>query len=187
MTREYEKLETERFKLSLAEGHQRIEIPARRNWFIIPFLMFWLVVWTTGGIAAFVTLFTNFSLFICFWFIGWALGWAFAAATLSWQLTGKELIRVVGQDLEVGYEMLGTKRMKLYRGGDVRRLMVDDAGNLLRYFQISIPFYHGANFGTIKFDYGAKTFRFGSGVDEAEAHAIVAILISSLPETALIP
>lgn len=184
MTREYEKIETERFRLRIVDGHQLIEIPARRNWFIIPFLMFWLSIWTVGGITAFVSLFSNFSLFICFWLGAWAVGWIFVAATLSWQLTGKELVRSVGQDLEIGYQMLGAKRMKLYCGSDIQRLSVDGAGNLMRLFQISIPFYHGANFGTMKFDYGPKTFRFGSSIEEAEAHSIIANIASKLPSTA---
>jgi hypothetical protein len=38
--------------------------------------------------------------------------------------------------------------------------------------------------GTIAFDYGARTYRFGSGMDEAEARAIVAHLQSRLPNAA---
>ncbi len=185
MTHVYEKVETERFKTRFVDGYEQIEIPARRNWFVIPFLMFWLCMWTVGGIMAFTSLLSDFSLFLIFWLCGWAIGWIFAAATISWQLTGKELVRTVGHDLEVGYQMLGFKRMKLYRGADVRKLSVDAAGNLMRHFQISIPFYHGANFGTLKFDYGAKTFRFGSGVEEAEARAIIAKLAPKIPSSAI--
>ena len=32
--------------------------------------------------------------------------------------------------------------------------------------------------GNIAFDYGAKTYRFGSGIDEAEARKIVGLLES---------
>jgi hypothetical protein len=35
--------------------------------------------------------------------------------------------------------------------------------------------------GTIAFDYGAKTFRFGGGLDEAEASHLIELLKSRYP------
>jgi hypothetical protein len=180
----YEKPEAVGFKTSFVDGYEQIEIPARRNWFILPFLVFWISMWTVGGIMAITSLFNEFSLFILFWLGGWVLGWIFAAGTISWQLTGREIVRMVGQDLEVGYQLLGFYKRKLYRGTDIHQLTVDASGSLLRYTRISIPIIRGSNFGTIKFDYGAKTFRFGSGLEEAEGRVIVSKLLTKLPKSA---
>jgi hypothetical protein len=187
MKRVYEELEKERFKTLIVDGREQIEIPARRNWFVLLFLMFWLTMWTFGGIAAIISLLSKFSLFVIFWLCGWAVAWIFVAATISWQLTGRELVSTVGMDLELGHQMFGLKRMKLYRGSDILKLMVDAPGNSMFNFQFSVPFYHGANFGKLKFDYGAKTFRFGSGVEEAEARTILAKIAPKIPSSATAP
>ncbi len=40
----------------------------------------------------------------------------------------------------------------------------------------------GNSVGTLAFDYGAKTFRFGAGIDEAEAKQIVAEIQNKFPQ-----
>ena len=47
----------------------------------------------------------------------------------------------------------------------------------------SDPFV-GMRSGPLAFDYGAKTIRFGSGVDEAEARVILASIRTRFPELA---
>ena len=42
--------------------------------------------------------------------------------------------------------------------------------------------YQGMFSGTIAFDYGARTVRLGSGIDEAEAHMIIESLRMRFPE-----
>src|SRR5438874_5491060 len=89
-----------RFIQEQVEGVEQLRIPTRRNWFVLLFLSVWLTGWTFGGFAAVYGLLTQFSFFILIWLCGWAAGWCFAAITIGMQISGSEIIRVVGRDLE---------------------------------------------------------------------------------------
>jgi hypothetical protein len=178
----YQPLESARFVETLTDGRRQIEIPARRNWFVLLFLCFWLTMWTMGGGIAIFQLLTEFQPFLLFWLCAWALGWLYAAATIGWQLTGREIVRVINADLEVGYRLLGIERMKLYRGSEVTDLSSSPSlPSLFSNAQISVPFFKQGNFGIISFNYGARTQRFGSGLDPAEGKLIVEKLQAQLP------
>jgi hypothetical protein len=181
----YEELGEAHYKIIPTERGAEISIPARKSWFVIPFLSFWICAWTVGGIAAMTALAADFNLFLVFWLGGWAVGWVFAAATLSWQITGSETIALRGADLEIGWTMWGLSSAKLYRGSEIRGLSANAAtmfpfGNMrLDYAPI-----FGRQYGSVKFSYGARTVYVGQGIDEAEGAAIVAELKQRLPLSA---
>jgi hypothetical protein len=181
----YQPLEPARFVETIKEGRRQIEIPARRNWFVLLFLCFWLTAWTIGGGAAIFQLFTEFQPFLIIWLCMWALGWLFAAVTIGWQLSGREIVRVVNSDLELGYRIFGYERTKLYRGADLRDLAsTPTIPSIFQYTQLSVPFFKQGNMGVITFNYGARTERFGLGLDSAEGALIVDKLLPQLPTTA---
>src|ERR1700742_1553015 len=77
--------------------HVVITIPAKRNWFIILFTLFWMGGWFMGETSAGKNVFTNFNgagLFMIFWLGAWTIGGAFAFSMLIWNLIGKEIITV---------------------------------------------------------------------------------------------
>lgn len=49
---QYEELAQARFLRRFEDGADEIVIPARHNWFMLPFLCFWIAMWTVGGFAA---------------------------------------------------------------------------------------------------------------------------------------
>jgi len=72
----------------------RIEIPSRKNWFIIFFLGVWLGGWVMGESFALGALFLSDTPlfangFIFVWLIAWTTGGFFAISFFLWQLVGK--------------------------------------------------------------------------------------------------
>jgi hypothetical protein len=62
--------------------------------------------------------------------------------------------------------------------------VVDNAGDSVPFggFGRGDPF--GSRSGSLAFDYGAKTIRFGSGVDAAEAKYILSKIVAAKPALA---
>lgn len=174
----------------------RIEIPARRSWFLIAFLGVWLSGWFLGEAFALGTVLSWLlgwqlggpfsgedvvsaapSLFLLFWLAGWTLGGGFALYTLLWNLVGKEVVTLDSQAL--------THRRQVGRFGLTRRYDVTQVKDLrLAPPQRSRRGAHGTPFGgIIAFDYGSRTVRFAQGIDEAEAKDLIELLQRHLPRS----
>jgi hypothetical protein len=170
-----------------ADGGERVVIPARRNFFVMAFMIVWLCGWTVGGVTALSSLFVKFVPFVALWSCGWALGEAFVLASLVWMAAGKESLRVVRGDLELAAEIAGFARRRVYRGADVRDLSAcaPVARNPYGRGKMDFPLLWAPSFGCVKFSYGARTIYAGVGLDEPEGRLIVDWLRPRLPKTAI--
>ena len=159
--------------------HVQITIPAKKNWFVIIFMCVWLCGWLMGevsvlGMGIFGAGKNPASLFLLVWLVAWTFGGLFAMRGLLWNLRGKEII-TVGQGI-LGIEKKGAPffKAKEYDLNQVKNFRVqetnDYSGAFGRRYDSAGAFGQG---GTLKFDYGLKTVRFGSGLDEAEARYII--------------
>ncbi len=163
-----------------------IRIPAKRNVFIVAFLTFWLCGWAVGEVMASITLFTSAqkepgaAAFMLFWLCGWTVGGAFAIYIWLWQIKGCEVVTVSPTALSIRREVLGYGRTKHYDIAEVRDLRVAPLTYNPFDFRSGMAFW-GIGGGMLAFDYGFKTYRFGGGVDEAEARIILQSIISRLP------
>ena len=158
-----------------------ITIPANRNWFIVLFMGFWMCGWLFGECAVIKTLITgkasSTDLFLVGWLGAWTVGGAFVGYQVLWNMAGKELIVLGVQTLAIKRDVLGFGRAREFDLAEVRDLRVDSASSgLAKLSWGSSGQMPGASTGTIAFDYGAKTFRFGSGLDESEARQLIARL-----------
>lgn len=185
-----------------------ITIPSRKNWFIVFFIGFWLVGWAFGEIAvggilftgaitilgsllgllknssdisgAGVVAFSGVGLFLVAWFGMWTVGGFFAIRSFLWQLTGVENIEVDSQSITLQRLIFNFGRPKTYLAEHIKDLRTVSNNNY------SFGWSRGMNFwglmdGSIAFDYGAKTFRCGSGADEAEAKDIIKAIQKRFP------
>jgi hypothetical protein len=174
MSLAYEPTHLPRFTVETVGGREVISIPPPRKVVVIVFLAFWVCAWTIGGLAALLSLLTNFQPFTLIWLCFWALAELFVFATLAWMLTGVETLRILGTDLEVGYRLLGFWRRKLYRGGDISGLSASDQSyGYGRRGQMTMPFFFANALGSVKFTYGARTIYLAAGLDESEGKLIV--------------
>jgi len=163
-------------KIKEISGGYKIEILASRNWFVIVFMTIWLCGWAFGWISAFGFLISSFgdvpvgvNLFILFWLVLWTSGGVHVIKTLVWMIFGKEIITI-----ESG-------RLRIERDGDLLSKKKQYDLQIAKSFEVNAPpafsyfnksthagFFKHAKIGTLQFDYGLKTIRFGIGIDEAE-------------------
>jgi hypothetical protein len=178
----YVALGTPRFTIDQSTEGETLRIPAQGNILVILFLSAWLGGWTLGGIAATRELLTTFHPFLAFWLCGWAVGWVVVSGVLSWMLTGRQVLRFVGSDLEIQTSVLWFTRRALYRGRDIRSVTISPDVGLWQGRQFPPMPLLGRSRGSVRFSYGARTHSTGFGLDDAEAGAIADWLRKKLPE-----
>ena len=163
-------------------GGLEIVIPAKRVLFAKLFLLIWLLAWLWGEIMIIGQLAsgagnggTSTSLLV--WLAFWTVGGALAIWALLWMNFGKERVTLSATTLGIRREVLGVGRSREYELTHVRNLRVSlepfhmiSSGHTLRPIAI--------RGGSIAFDHGASTVRFGAALDEAEASQILADLNS---------
>ena len=184
----YEPIRTPRFRRETVPGGYELVIPARKNWLALPFLTFWLVMWTMGGGAAIVAAVTQREPFMGVWLIFWALAWVLVGGQLVYMLTGSEFVRYSGGDLEIGFRSALFRRTRRYQSSAITQLAASEGvnpfGRAMRGMQGG-PFamLGMVQTGAIRFNYGARTIYAGSSLDFAEGQLIVTELLRSLPAT----
>jgi hypothetical protein len=168
-----------RHRVAFVDGVEQVIVPARRNWFALPFLCVWLTFWTFGGITAMRELTREFQVFLAVWLIAWATGWLFAAASILWQITGRETIQVSNGDLLTELRAGPFRRIRCFRGNEVRNLRAAPQTIMETHQAAFVPILN--RMGAIRFDHGARTIGLAGGVDEAEAAMICEWLRARLP------
>jgi hypothetical protein len=161
-----------------------INIPIKRNYFITIFLCFWLCGWFVGESFALSSLFglgnNAPQLFLLVWVCGWTLGGIFVIKTVLWQIAGKEIIEVGKGVLIIKKKGDWFKKARTYDLNECKafRVKEDALFNTFGMLGGRRPFGGNTPSGTINFDYGMKTIKFGEGVEEAEAKYLLGILKS---------
>jgi hypothetical protein len=170
-------------------GGLEVVIPAKRSAFIVLFLGFWLIGWACGEAFAVKQLIAPSSpnsrdLFLFAWLGAWTVGGAFAMYAWAWAAFGRERVTLRPAALTLAREVLRYGRGRDFDLAHVSHLRA--APQAFSPFDMSAGFQMwGLSGGTIAFDYGAKTFRFGASLDEAEARKVVAALASRNPAISL--
>jgi hypothetical protein len=175
--------------IKLAPAHHRAEflgdhlvitIPSRLHWLQLPGLCLWLVLWFVLGtqpLMAVGVIHPFAAILSLFWF---AIGFLPLSAVM-WQLAGKELLEVSSYSLNIRRQMFGWGWTKAYIASDVEALRVSP-----RPYPVDGRRHQLKNIwnlsGPLTFDYGAKTYHLGDGVDEAEAKQIVKIILQHFPQ-----
>lgn len=160
-----------------------IEIPAKRNWFVVIFLTAWLCGWVMGELFAIAAL-TGFlgepfenggSFFLLFWLIGWTAGGFFAIRTWLWMIAGKEIIRFDDNELRITKKGALLYSPKVYDLREVKNFALNPNTNPDIFFGMnsSRDIWNPGNNGIFKFEYGLKTIKIANGIDEAEGRFIL--------------
>jgi hypothetical protein len=99
--------------------------------------------------------------------------------SLLWRFVGKETVSANKDLLVITRKILGWKPYKAYKTSNISALRISHPiekwASMLAVFQKTLGLA-----GTIVFDYGAKSYQFGDGLDEAEARQIIKKLQSHL-------
>jgi hypothetical protein len=174
-----------RIELSKQLGGITARIKTRKNIFLLIFLPIWLTGWTFGGIAAItaVLIGTNETGFLIFWLCGWFIGETFAISAWLWNACGQEVVSINRGLFEYKRELFGQSITK-------KSIPIKELSNLRAagVYGSMWSFGHsmsqwGFGGGVVAVDQGWETYRFGIGLEEKEAMALVAELKPYLPET----
>lgn len=166
----------------------RVEIPAKRNWFVILFLSVWLCAWTVGEIMV-PTQFLTGKLpgpavaFSLVWLAMWTMGGAVVMATIAWNLLGREIVHATPSGVEVRLDVRGLGRSRSYDPKSISNLRLESAQAYNPFDPRTSMSVWGLGGGRIAFDYGASTVRFGSRLDDPEVREIIKALERVLPRT----
>lgn len=175
-----------RHHADLMGGQFVIVIPSRKQWFHILFLAFWLVGWFFGWTSAAAELFMYPSSpdgFLVIWLIGWTVGGIYAASTLFWMLFGQDRVEITYDAFHVRRQIAGighTKSFEMVSVSDLRVVQYPPPRSMWKNNRNNVSTVWKLD-GPITFDYGAKTYHFGDGVDEAEAKQIVTRIQQQFP------
>lgn len=167
----------------------RIVIPARQHLFLMLFLAAWLCGWAVGEVTVLDQLLEGqlnepgAELFAAAWLILWTVGGGFVLYALLWGIAGREVVVLTGQALVLRREIFGIGRSREFDLDHVRDLRFAPA--VYNPWDSSAAFqFWGIGGGSLAFDYGARTYRFGAGVDEAEAKFLAGALKQRCPAIA---
>ena len=99
--------------------------------------------------------------------------------------TSKEFIETTAQNVKVGRIVFGRRSQKDFLAEHIKGLRVSSSNVspslvLWLYYYFSLP--DRLQVGSLVFDYGAQTFRFGTSIDEAEAKQIVEEIQQKFPQ-----
>jgi hypothetical protein len=168
-----------RATIRASAGGVDVAIPARTNGLFVVFFGLWLVGWAWGEWTVGASLLAprergaaGLDLFTLVWLIGWTAGGLFVAASILWMLFGVERLRIARDEVSLRHEALGIGRTRRYDPRAVTRLRALEGAD--GPFAALMPKLPWNSLGQmLAFDYGAKTVRFGSGIDAAEAAQLV--------------
>jgi hypothetical protein len=111
-------------------------------------------------------------IFILAWLGAWTVGGALAIYLWLWNLMGRQIITMHEHILTTRRDIGGYGFDKEYDLTRVRDLRVSAMGRSAWDYSGILEFL-GLGGGLVAFDYGAKTYRLGAGLDEAEAKLVV--------------
>lgn len=156
-------------------GSPAVVIPGRLRLVAI-FLLFWVSFWTYGGITTIRALKDSLvqgkpDWFLAVWLIGWSAGELMVLGVLGYMLAGRETITLRPGQMEIRLQVAAWGLSRQYDITKVKNVRVSTTGGRNQF-----P-------AALAFDYGAKTIRFGRGIDEAEA----ALVLADLQSTGLLP
>jgi hypothetical protein len=172
-------------------GGLRITIPVRRNWFMIFFFSLWLCFWAAAEVIVPADAIAgrpfgqgkmvpgSMLLFLLAWFTLWTLGGLMVLYALLWNLAGREVISLTDGALVVRRELGVLQRARAFDLAGVRNLRYSPVVHNPFSFSGSWGWQlqlMGLSGGSIAFDHGGKTHRFGNSLTEIEAARLIATI-----------
>jgi hypothetical protein len=170
-----------------------ISIPSLKHWFFIIYLGFFVLSVIAAEFVILGTLIFNRNAFdgpilvLAAGAIFWTLATGLFIYQFAWQVSGKEVIEVSAKSITTSRVALGIRSPKEYLADHIKELRVSSSNMNLNHpmlwwtYSYYNPWSHNM-VGSLAFDYGAQTFRFGMSIDEAEAKQIVAEIQQKFPQ-----
>ena len=149
-------------------------IKTKKQIFLLLFLPFWLTGWTFGGFAAITALLRGHdsSAFLIFWLCGWFAGEVFAICAWFWTAFGREVVSIRKGFFIHKREVFGYGITKALPASELHNLRAAGFFGSLFSWGASMAQW-GFSGGTAAVDSREGPYRFGIGLEENEAVALV--------------
>jgi hypothetical protein len=158
----------------------RFVIPARRDWLALPFLTLWVLVCAAAvvfpilvAVPALGAVPPAFALTFLPWLGAWAVVGGVSLHAWLWMLTGREVVTASAAVLTVRRQVAGLGRARQYAVSAIRDVRIIP--------WTAPPSFWASRQGSILFDYGSDTVRFGVGLTGTEARQLVQALREVAP------
>jgi len=154
-------------KISQVSGGLRIVIPGWLNWPVLAFILLWLSFWVEIMRSLLAGLLRGQPNWVELLF--WGSHGPIASGFLLWLLAGREVVFINGVALTLQYEILGLGWSRKFTIAEIRDLNVFSQLDLASLGKWNPSFLNTS----IVFHHGGKVFRFGRGLEYAEAKRVV--------------
>ena len=175
-----------RAKITETSDRLTIEIPSRKQWFVVIFLAFWLSLWFFAVASIVPRMFTNglfisspSLMFTVVWLLGFVGGGVFGLYIWVKLTFGLEISEFSNTSISIGEKILFHERGQSFDSNSILRLRGLPVPEPSWFDQRHLWTGGGASLG---FDYGSRTIRFGRGIDEAEAAQLLERIVSKFPQ-----
>lgn len=177
-------VESFRSRIESIAGGLSIVMPARRSLVVTAVIGAWLVFWALSLLGRLPSSHLQGPRPPAAFLVIGCIAAVFAVAALLWTLVGQERVTIDTDTFAIRREVFGIGLARRYALSSVRALRVVDDAITNTTFGVGRGDPFGLRSGSLAFDYGAKTIRFGSGVDPAEAKNILSRVIAAKPALA---
>ena len=175
-----------RAKITETSDRLILEIPSRKQWFVVIFLAVWLSFWFLAVASVVPTMLTNTSfrsgpslIFLVVWLFGFVGGGVFGLYIWIKLTFGLEISEFSSASISIGEKILFYERGQSFDSHSILRLRGLPVSEPSWFDQRHLWTGGAASLG---FDYGSRTIRFGRGIDEAEATQLLERIITKFPE-----
>lgn len=160
-----------------------ISMPSLKFWPLLFAFFVWGLMWLIIESLIISTIFSGGLDFSGGAFaVVWNIIGVFLIYNLLWQLIGKEEIQITNTSIKISYVVFGYKQSKEYLSENIKDLDLARV-NMKDVMIPRAPFLWGTSTtGLVSFDYGARTIRFASSIEEAEAKLILAKIQEKYPQ-----
>jgi hypothetical protein len=170
------------------EGAQglKVTIRPRSQWSLRALLTIWMVGWLGGELVALYSLFQGASTGRLAWLALWTVAGAVVATVIAWNVYGCEVVDIKGRELELHRLLALADLTQRYDLALVNGLRLDPGHDVFDDHELAVPPYPRGwtRHGALAFDYGAKVVRFGQGLDETDARALLVHVKARIEATA---
>jgi len=171
--------------LKMAENSGEIVFPGLRNWPRIVLLIVAIVIGLIAGLIGLKGMtradivFGYGDVFMCVWIFIWIVFILLLFRNLFWNIFNMEIVLIYNDYIEIERQGMLLKEVKKYAISDIENIRIREENYDLKWMNsmLNLDLFSPSAGSTIRFDIGNNTVKFGSGIDEAEAYAIIQKLV----------
>ncbi len=175
--------DSDRIEVTQSKDRFEIRIGAKIPASQFAMLSAWLVAWTVAGIYVLSQVFTmqgDSQIFMVVWLAFWAYFEYRIGSAWLWRKYGREVFRIVGNEIELRFEVAYGGRGEAFKRDDIKGFhnLEKDKSTFVKSFYSSFWVIGGESIG---FFHKGKIKSFGRQISASDADKLIALIKKQLP------